>query len=401
MRRTEFLTKNPFPYNGDILSALGGIETNQNRLLETLDVSVYACDIEGFITSYNSAASFLWGRSPEIGIDQWSGSWKMYEVDGITQIPHHKCPMAVAIKGGIYKSGGEMIIEQPNGNRRFVLTYPKPIFDEPGKIVEVINTLLDITDFKQKEIALKESEEKYKKLATELEIVLRTQDEFISIASHELKTPITSLSMFLEMLIDLHPEIKDNQSNYMLKRSKAQVNRIINLVDEMLDISKIKAGKLDLNFEEVSLNEIVGELIHDYSTTIFTHKIIKIGTAKSKVVCDKSRIENVINNLVKNAIKYSSDADQIILTIGEDKDNINLSVQDFGIGLQKESLPKVFDRFFRAHGDKQGMLSGLGLGLFISADIIKRHNGKIWVESELGKGATFYFSLPKNAALEM
>ena len=122
MRRTEFLIKNPLPYNGDILTALG--VTHETKLLETLDVSVYACDKNGFITSYNKAAAFLWGRSPEIGKDQWCGSWKIYDVDGSTEIAHDNCPMAVAIKGGVYKSGREIIIGQPDGKRRFVLTTP-------------------------------------------------------------------------------------------------------------------------------------------------------------------------------------------------------------------------------------------------------------------------------------
>lgn len=255
--------------------------------------------------------------------------------------------------------------------------------------------LVDITDLKQKENEIRESEVKYKKLTEELQTALHTEEEFISIASHELKTPITSINAFLQVLLQMHPELKDDRTNYMLTRSKAQVDRLINLIRELLDVTKIKAGKLDLNFEEVCLNNILDDVIHDHSSTISSHTIIKTGDSNCKVKCDRGRIEQVISNLLTNAAKYSTNADKIIVTLQENKNDIQMDVQDFGMGIAKENLPKVFNRFFRAHGTDGGMLSSLGLGLYISADIINRHNGKIWVDSKVGKGSTFHFSLPK------
>ena len=161
--------------------------------------------------------------------------------------------------------------------------------------------LVDITDLKQKEIALRESEDKYRRLAAELQISLKTEEEFISIASHELKTPVTSINAFLQVLLQMHPEIKDNRTNYMLTRSKAQVDRLISLIRELLDVTKIKAGKLDLNFEDVCLNNIVDDVIHDHSSTITSHTIIKSGESNTRVRCDKSRIEQVVSNLLTNA----------------------------------------------------------------------------------------------------
>jgi signal transduction histidine kinase len=371
-------------------------EKRQSQILESLAAAVYTCDGNGYIKFYNKAAADLWGREPEIGKDLWCGSWKIYEPDGVTPLPLDTCPMAITLKEGRSVRGKEIVVERPDGQRRNVMPYPDPIFDSSGTVIEAVNMLVDITDLKQKEIALRDSEDKYRKLAAELQISLKTEEEFISIASHELKTPITSINAFLQVLLQMHPELKDNRTNYMLARSKAQVDRLISLIRELLDVTKIKAGKLDLNFEDVCLNNIVDDVIFDHSSTIMSHTIIKTGESNTRVQCDKSRIEQVISNLLTNAIKYSGNADKIIVSIQEDEKNIQVDIQDFGMGIDKENLSKVFDRFFRAHGQDGGMLSSLGLGLYICADIINRHNGKIWVDSVHGKGSVFHFSLPKS-----
>ncbi|HEY8689453.1 MAG TPA: ATP-binding protein [Chitinophagaceae bacterium] len=369
-------------------------EYRHRQIIESLAAAVYTCDGDGYIKFYNKAAADLWGREPEIGKDMWCGSWKIYEPDGITPLPLDSCPMAIALKEGRTVRGKEIIVECPDGVRRNVMPHPDPIFDSSGAVVEAVNMLVDITHLKEKENALLVSEDKYKKLAEELEIALKIEEEFISIASHELKTPVTSINAFLQVLLEMHPELKDDRTNYILTRSKAQIDRLIVLIRELLDVTKIKAGKLDLNFEEVCLSNILDDVIYEHSSTIVSHTIIKTGESTGKVKGDKSRIEQVISNLLTNAEKYSNNADKIMVTINENKKNIQVDIQDFGKGIAKENMSKVFDRFFRAHGKDGGMLSSLGLGLYISADIIKRHNGKIWVDSEVGKGSTFHFSLP-------
>ena len=378
-----------------LLSSYKENEYRHRQIIESLAAAVYTCDGDGYIKFYNKAAADLWGREPEIGKDLWCGSWKIYEPDGVTPVPLDTCPMAIALKEGRTVRGKEIIVERPDGVRRNVMPHPDPIFDSSGMVVEAVNMLVDITHLKEKENALRVSEDKYKKLAEELEVALKTEEEFISIASHELKTPVTSINAFLQVLLQMHPELKDDRTNYILTRSKAQLDRLIILIRELLDVTKIKAGKLDLNFEEVCLNTIVEDVIHEHSSTITSHTIIKTGESTAKIKADKSRIEQVISNLLTNAKKYSNNADKIIVTISETPKNIQVDIQDFGNGIAKENISKVFDRFFRAHGKDGGMLSSLGLGLYISADIIKRHKGKIWVDSEMGKGSTFHFSVPK------
>ena len=395
MTRLKVFTNGTLRDEQHIPSPFREKEKRQSQILESLAAAVYTCDRNGYIKFYNKAAVDLWGREPEIGKDLWCGSWKIYEPDGITPLPLDSCPMAIALKEGRSVRNKEIIVERPDGERRNIMPHPDPIFDSSGAVVEAVNMLVDITDLKQKEAALRESEDKYRKLAAELQISLKTEEEFISIASHELKTPITSINAFLQVLLQMHPEVKDNRTNYMLTRSKSQVDRLITLIRELLDVTKIKAGKLDLNLEDVCLNDIIDDVIHDHLSTLTSHTIIKSGESDTRIKCDKSRIEQVVSNLLTNAIKYSVNADKIIVSIHEDEKNIQVDIRDFGMGIDKENVSKVFDRFFRAHGQDGGMLSSLGLGLYISADIIKRHNGKIWVDSEQGKGSTFHFSLPK------
>jgi len=395
MTRLKVFTNGTLRDEQHIPSPFREKEKRQSQILESLAAAVYTCDRNGYIKFYNKAAVDLWGREPEIGKDLWCGSWKIYEPDGITPLPLDSCPMAIALKEGRSVRNKEIIVERPDGERRNIMPHPDPIFDSSGAVVEAVNMLVDITDLKQKEAALRESEDKYRKLAAELQISLKTEEEFISIASHELKTPITSINAFLQVLLQMHPEVKDNRTNYMLTRSKSQVDRLITLIRELLDVTKIKAGKLDLNLEDVCLNDIIDDVIHDHLSTLTSHTIIKSGESDTRIKCDKSRIEQVVSNLLTSAIKYSVNADKIIVSIHEDEKNIQVDIRDFGMGIDKENVSKVFDRFFRAHGQDGGMLSSLGLGLYISADIIKRHNGKIWVDSEQGKGSTFHFSLPK------
>ncbi len=229
-----------------------------------------------------------------------------------------------------------------------------------------------------------------------LQQALKTEEEFISIASHELKTPVTSINAFIQILQANHPpDSTDNSTNYILSRAKFQVDRLIRLISDLLDVTQIKSGQLDLNIEEVYLDKIIDEQIQDYQSTITSHKITRTGNSVSKVKCDKYRIEQVISNLLANAIKYSLTSDRILISLDEDLENVQVNIQDFGIGIAPASKSKIFDSFFRAHGKDSGRLSSLGLGLYICADIIKRHKGKIWVDSEVGKGSTFHCTLPK------
>jgi signal transduction histidine kinase len=218
------------------------------------------------------------------------------------------------------------------------------------------------------------------------------KDEFMSIATHELKTPVTSLKAFAQVMQSRFAKAGDEKSALHLAKIDAQLNKLTALIGDLLDATKIDAGKLQFHEEYFDFNEMVNDTIEQMQFTTAKHRIIKKISATKTIYGDKTRIGQVIVNLISNAIKYSPHSDKILVTTKVDKKNVIVSIRDFGIGIAKEDRKKIFNRFQRV--DNQNTFGGLGLGLFIASTIIKRHGGDIWVESEKKKGSTFYVSLP-------
>jgi PAS domain S-box-containing protein len=227
---------------------------------------------------------------------------------------------------------------------------------------------------------------------TERKKLEERKDEFISIASHELKTPLTSIKGYMQILERMNAVKSDGKDTPIIQKVQTHVTRLDRLISELLDVVKIQADKLEFNFEEIDLSSIVNNAIsmfHEHPT----HKILYEKQFNLKIRGDLFRLEQVITNLINNAVKYSPLADVIIIKqILRDKD-IVISIQDYGIGINKTDLKNLFQRFYRV-ATSANLFPGLGIGLFISKEIIKRHSGKIWLKSVYGKGSTFYISLP-------
>jgi signal transduction histidine kinase len=222
------------------------------------------------------------------------------------------------------------------------------------------------------------------------------KDEFIGVASHELKTPLTTVKGFLELLNSR--ELADTNKLFVQKALNG-ANKLQDLIYDLLDVSKIQAGQLELNISEFNIDKLIDECIHETQIGTTTHTITKEGgMVNTAIFADRNRIEQVLINLLSNAIKYSPRGGPIIVNAIRTESKIIISVKDLGIGLPMSELEKIFDRFYRSKQKESGA-TGFGLGLYICAQIIKRHNGKIWVESEAGYGSTFYFELPVKAAL--
>ena len=180
----------------------------------------------------------------------------------------------------------------------------------------------------------------------------------------------------------------------MISRMDNQLNRLNSLVGDLLDVTKINSGKLQFNPVDFDFNALIKDLTEDLQRTTEKHALVQQLTAQPVVHGDKERIGHVITNLITNAIKYSPNANQIIIRSSLKNNEVTLCVQDFGIGISQNNLNKVFEQFYRVSGDMQHTFPGLGLGLYISSEIIKREGGKIWVTSKEGEGSTFCFSLP-------
>jgi PAS domain S-box-containing protein len=279
-------------------------------------------------------------------------------------------------KGEPYETEYRFIDRRNPGEYRWFLGRALPIKDARGKVIKWIGTSTDIQELKQ----------------------LQSQkDDFLAIASHELKTPVTSIKAYGQVLETMLRSKGDTASADMLKRMDLQVNKLTNLIADLLDVTKIQAGRLQLNKTEFDFNEMVTEVVTDLQRTISTHKIItKFGKIRP-VVADRDRLAQVVVNFISNAVKYSPTADKLIVrTVGSSK-NAKLCVEDFGIGIPADHKDEVFGRFYRITGDKQITYPGLGLGLFIASEIIKRQSGEIWVESTVGQGSTFCFTIPYKA----
>ena len=223
----------------------------------------------------------------------------------------------------------------------------------------------------------------------------RKKDEFISIASHELKTPLTSLKAYAQILQIKFNEQNNPQAAEMLLKMDKQIDKLTELIVDMLDITKIDRGEMLFDIQEFEFNDLVKEIAEEMQTTTTWHTINLQLNKCVRVKGDKNRIAQVITNFVSNAIKYSPNANEIIITTNSDGERVKLCVKDFGIGIPKDEHSKIFTRFYRATGsNNEHTFPGLGLGLYISAEIIKRHSGTISFESSESKGSTFCFLLP-------
>ena len=257
-----------------------------------------------------------------------------------------------------------------DGAYRWHYSQAIPFKDEHGNITAWIGTNIDIHDQKKE---------------------LEKKDEFISVASHELKTPLTSLKGYIQ-LMEFQENLSEAAKIYVSK-ANSSVNKLQHLIDELLDASKIKAGKLKFDKEKLDLTNLVALCIENSTYIYPLYQIKKELQDEIIVFGNAERLEQVLMNLINNAVKYSPNRKEIIIRAEKNKDTAIVSVIDFGIGMVKSDQELIFERFYRANGHDTTM-PGLGMGLYISSEIIKEHNGELKVRSKLNEGSVFSFSLP-------
>ena len=259
------------------------------------------------------------------------------------------------------------------GEYRWHTVKGEPVLDKENNIVKWVGAFTDIHEQK---------------------LIEEKKDEFISVASHEMKTPLTIAKAYLELL-ELSLDEHNEDANLYTKKASQSVDRINELVSELLDASKIRLGKLNYTLTTFNFNEMIDSTVENIQLISPMHTIIKSGKVHDEVSGDKDRLQQVVINLLANAIKYSPREKKVFIIIEQEKDTIKVSVKDTGIGIAQQSLNKIFDKYHRV--EEHGVhFQGLGIGLFISYEIIQRHHGKLWADSEVGKGSTFYFTLPIN-----
>jgi len=231
-------------------------------------------------------------------------------------------------------------------------------------------------------------------LYKEAQNAIRLRDEFIATASHELKTPVTSLKMYTQIL---HKRlVKQGDENLALSLTKmdAQIAKLTILIEDLLDVSKLEMGKVALRQETFDLNEVIAETVEHVQATSPHHTIRIENKGAFPLWGDKERIGQVLTNLLINAIKYSPEADIVLVHVAQEQEIAVVSVQDFGIGIAKEHQQHIFERFYRVNDPEERTYPGLGIGLHIAHEIVVKHGGTMHVTSEKGKGSIFCFTLP-------
>lgn len=231
---------------------------------------------------------------------------------------------------------------------------------------------------------------------TKLVQLQKQKDEFLGVASHELKTPVTSIKAYTQVLEKLIRSEGDEKKANMVKKMDLQLNRLTGLIADLLDVTKIQSGKMVFNPAKFDFDLAVAEVVEEIQHTTSKHHINTDLQSNVLLYSDRERIGQVITNFLSNAIKYSTDSQHINVKSYQENDEVILSVQDYGIGISPSMLHLVFDQFYRVGGHLLHTYPGLGLGLYISSEIIKSEGGRIWVESTEGKGSTFYFALKVN-----
>ncbi|HEY8916124.1 MAG TPA: PAS domain S-box protein [Chitinophaga sp.] len=277
-----------------------------------------------------------------------------------------------ALQGLMIFQAEYRIVRADNREIRWVNTYGRIIAQEGDHPTRMIGVIYDITSRK---------------------LLEKQKDDFISLASHELKTPVTGIKTYTEVLHEMLLESNAAESLIILNKINRQVDRLIKLLQMLLDSSTLSEGKMRLYPETFDLNSAISEQIEPFQRIAHSHRIRWEPAAIALVHADRDRIIQVVTNFVSNAIKYSPPEGEILISTEDKLEGVMVRVQDTGPGIPEEAQPYLFDRYYRVAGKAQKR-EGFGLGLYISAAIIHQHMGTIGVESVPGKGATFYFTLP-------
>jgi len=314
--------------------------------------------------------------------------------------------LALVISGNItrpIKSLEEGAMGLLSGNFKKI---PVTSVNEIGRLTEIFNSMAgELLEIRKKlevkiELANKDLEEKNKELTSaneELKKLDELKSDFLSLVSHELKTPLSSMRISAE-----HLESEENIDNVTRKELLSiilrNIDRQTRLINDILDLSKIDAGKTELQIENVNIREIAEssfENIKQISDKKNISIILDIPHDLSSVMADREKLIIVLNNLFENALKFTPGGGSITLSAAEDSNSIEISMKDTGIGMEKEKLEKIFDKFYQVDSSSRRKTGGCGLGLSISSGIIRAHDSVIHVESEPGKGSTFSFKLKK------
>jgi signal transduction histidine kinase len=375
---------------GGLYFAMGGIigwlkktidslierEANERKRLRTiveqLPVGIVITDRDGEVVLTNKKVSSILGIDVPIGFNAGSGVLINTVHKGLPLQPGQS-PLARVLKSEQPVISDELMFSKGDGKKVYIQNSAAVIKSDDGDVIAAASIINDVTQQK---------------------LLEERKDDFINMASHELKTPITSMKLYLDSLKKYLEKSSDERSLKTLGSIRNQTDRLQRIVNDLLDVSRLQTGKLTFNMEEFQLDRLIEEAIESLQPNSKNQNIQFAQKSPLSIHGDKFRIYQALTNIITNAIKYSAENTDIIVKMENLGEIVQISVQDFGIGIGEEEQSKIFDRLYQLNDDKEKTFPGFGMGLYISKEIIKRHNGEISVKSVKDQGSTFYITLP-------
>ncbi|MHB0870180.1 MAG: sensor histidine kinase [Chloroflexota bacterium] len=336
---------------------------------------VVASAPEGRMVSTSRALVRLLGRQPDLqaAVRHYPQLYGLIRPTG-EHYRTEELPWVRSVQTGEPTPVQEMIVRHPNGLSLTALCSASPILDESGHTVGSVALLQDISDRKELEIQ---------------------KDEFLAMVAHELKTPLTAVKGYVQLLMRFarqQPDARLGEREVgMLQVADRQVSRLSQLVFDLLDFSVIRMGRLELRRFKFNLGSLAGDVVAQMQLTAPDRELRVLASADSLVEADPHRVEQLLMNLISNAIKATAPNGKIEVSVRRRGNSVVTAVTDNGVGMSEGVRRRIFDRYYRGPDHRY---EGIGLGLFVSKGIVDAHGGEIWVESEAGKGSSFHFSLP-------
>ncbi|SDE35401.1 PAS domain S-box-containing protein [Mucilaginibacter pineti] len=386
-----------------ISERLAQSEHNLKEIIEQAPVAI--CILEGpqhVITVANHLIVELWGKPEQEVMNK-----PVFEA-----LPDARGQGLEEVMREVYETGktfyaNEMPValtrygEQQTVFQNFVY---QAFYTADRQIAGVIAITIDVTEqvVSRQKIEASEKELKViqKRLEEELTVSRQLQsqkDDFIGMTSHELKTPLTSLQAIIQVTQSKLKNSEDKFLNDAMTKAVVQVKRMSAMINGFLNVSRLESGKIAIEKENFNIDQLVEEVISEVKLTIASHTIELVPCAPLTVYADRDKITSVISNLVNNAVKYSPLQTTITVTCQARPDDVRIQIIDQGMGIEKADTEKIFDRYYRVQKPNMKFIAGFGIGLYLSAEIVHKHDGQIGVESEPGKGSTFWFTLPNKS----
>jgi PAS domain S-box-containing protein len=336
-------------------------------IIASSDDAIISKTLESVITSWNDSAQRIFGYTAEEMIGE-----SIYKL--IPEDRHQEEPLILArLKSGDRVEHFETKRLTRDGRLIDVSVTVSPVKDKEGQIIGLSKIARDITEKKLDETR---------------------KSDFIGMVSHELKTPLTSLNALLQVA---NLKLKDSPDTFLasaMQKSNVQVKRMTAMINGFLNISRLESGKILIDKHPFDMEKLIGEVIDEIAITVTSHEIGFTPCQAVMVNADRDKISSVISNLVSNAVKYSPKGKLIEVTCELQSQSVRVSVKDQGMGIKPQDIAMIFDRYFRVESAHTQHISGFGIGLYLSAEIVRQHEGEISVDSESGVGSTFYFTLP-------